>query len=184
MRQWIVDNACRWLREFRIDALRLDAVHALVDDSDTHVLAELSDRVAWLAAEIDRPLSLIAESDLNDPVMIEPTSRGGMGMTMQWADDVHHAIHATLTGERHGYYVDFGDLDVLEKALTRVFVHDGGHSTFRGRDWGRPVPPRHRRSPLRRVRLRSRPGSATARSVTGPRPGSTTTRSPSRPLSC
>ena len=141
VRQWIVDNACRWLREFRIDALRLDAVHALVDDSDTHVLAELSDRVAWLAAEIDRPLSLIAESDLNDPVMIEPTSRGGMGMTMQWADDVHHAIHATLTGERHGYYVDFGDLDVLEKALTRVFVHDGGHSTFRGRDWGRPVPP-------------------------------------------
>ena len=140
VRQWIVDNACRWLREFRIDALRLDAVHALVDDSDTHLLAELADRVDWLAAEVDRPLSLIAESDLNDPIMIEPTAKGGMGMTMQWADDVHHAINANVAGETHGYYVDFGGLDALEKVLTRVFVHDGGHSTFRGRDWGKPVP--------------------------------------------
>jgi len=141
VRQWIVDNACRWFREFRFDALRLDAVHALVDDSDTHVLAELAERVEWLAAEIDRPLSLIAESDLNDARMVEPLAKGGMGMTMQWADDVHHAINATMTGERHGYYVDFGPPEVLEKALTRVFVHDGGHSTFRGTDWGRPVPP-------------------------------------------
>ena len=140
VRAWIVDNACRWLDDFRIDALRLDAVHALVDDSPIHLLAELAERVDWLAAELDRPLSLVAESDLNDARMIEPTSRGGFGMTAQWADDVHHAIHATLTGERHGYYVDFGELDVLEKALTRAFVHDGGHSTFRERDWGRPVP--------------------------------------------
>jgi len=141
VRQWIVDNACRWLREFRIDALRLDAVHALVDDSETHLLAELADRVDWLAAEVDRPLSLIAESDLNDPIMIEPTGQGGMGMTMQWADDVHHAINANVTGETHGYYVDFGGREALEKVLTRAFFHDGSHSTFRGRDWGKPVPP-------------------------------------------
>lgn len=140
VRAWIIDNACRWFTDFHIDALRLDAVHALVDDSSVHLLAELADRVDWLSAECDRPLSLIAESDLNDSRMIEPTGKGGLGMTAQWADDVHHAIHATMTGERHGYYGDFGELDVLAKALTKVFVHDGGYSTFRERDWGRPVP--------------------------------------------
>jgi len=140
VRRWIIDNACRWCRDFRIDALRLDAVHALVDDSPQHLLAELAERIDALAIELGRPLSLIAESDLNDTRMIEGTAHGGLGMTAQWADDVHHAVHATLSGERHGYYVDFGGLDVLEQALTRVFVHDGSHSTFRGKDWGRPVP--------------------------------------------
>lgn len=141
VRAFLVDNAVRWLRDFHLDALRLDAVHALVDHSPRHVLAEMSDAVAALTAEVGRPLSLVAESDLNDVRTVTPTAEGGLGMTAQWADDVHHAIHATLTGERHGYYVDFGPLDVLAKALTRAFVHDGGFSTFRGRPWGRPVPP-------------------------------------------
>lgn len=140
VRRWIIENACRWCRDFHIDALRLDAVHALVDDSSRHLLAELAERIDALALELGRPLSLIAESDLNDSRMIESTAQGGLGMTAQWADDVHHAVHATMSGERHGYYVDFGGLDVLRHALTRVFVHDGGFSTFRGKNWGRPVP--------------------------------------------
>lgn len=141
VRRWIVDSALRWFRDFHVDALRLDAVHALVDDSPRHVLAQLSDEVAALAAEVGRPLSLIAEVDLNDPVSVTPTAEGGWGMTAQWADDVHHALHALLTGERHGYYVDFGSPETLRKAYRDVFVHDGGYSTFRERDWGAPVPP-------------------------------------------
>lgn len=141
VRAFIIDNAVRWLREFHLDALRLDAVHALIDDSPTHLLAELADAVGVLSAELGRPLSLIAESDLNDAIMVTPTGRGGLGMTAQWDDDVHHAIHAFLTGEQHGYYVDFGSATTLAKALTEVFVHDGGYSAFRGREWGAPVPP-------------------------------------------
>ncbi|MBT0994944.1 malto-oligosyltrehalose trehalohydrolase [Cellulomonas sp. DKR-3] len=140
VRDWIIGSALRWLRDFHVDALRLDAVHELADDSEPHLLAELSDAVATLSDELGRPLSLVAETDLNDPVSVTPTAAGGWGMTAQWADDVHHAIHALVTGERHGYYVDFGTPATLRHALTRVFVHEGGWSTFRGRDWGRPVP--------------------------------------------
>ncbi len=141
VRRFLVENALWWLREFHVDALRLDAVHALVDDSPRHVLAELADAVAELSAELGRPLSLVAESDLNDARMVTATADGGRGMTAQWADDVHHAVHAFLTGERHGYYVDFGSAEVLAKVLTRVFLHDGTWSTFRGETWGAPVPP-------------------------------------------
>ena len=97
---------------------------------------------------LGRPLDLVAESDLNDPVMVTPTSEGGRGMTAQWDDDVHHALHVALTGEAHGYYADFagggareeaGPLAVLAKVLTRGFLHDGTMSTFRGRPWGAPV---------------------------------------------
>lgn len=138
VRRWILDSALRWFTDFHIDALRLDAVHALIDDTPRHILSELSDAVA--ALDLGRPLSLIAETDLNDPVSITPTDAGGWGMTAQWADDVHHAVHALLTGERQGYYVDFGSPRTLAHAMTRVFVHDGGHSTFRDQDWGAPVP--------------------------------------------
>ncbi|WP_315097225.1 malto-oligosyltrehalose trehalohydrolase [uncultured Cellulomonas sp.] len=141
VRRWICDSALRWFRDFHVDALRLDAVHALVDDSERHLLAQLSDEVAELADSLGRPLSLVGESDLNDPVSVTPTADGGWGLTAQWDDDVHHAVHALVTGERHGYYVDFGTPEVLRTALTGAFVHDGGFSTFRGKDWGRPVPP-------------------------------------------
>lgn len=140
VRRWICDSVLRWARDFHVDAFRLDAVHALRDDSPRHLLAQLSDEVAALADELGRPIGLVAESDLNDVVSVRPTAEGGWGMTAQWADDVHHAVHALLTGERHGYYVDFGDVDVLRTAMTRVFVHAGGESTFRGRPWGAPVP--------------------------------------------
>lgn len=145
VRAFVVEKALRWFRDFHVDALRLDAVHALVDDSPRHVLAELSDAVAVLAAELGRPLSLVAESDANDPRTVTPTreafrGRAGYGMTAQWADDVHHALHTLMTGERQGYYADFGTPETLAKALTDVFVHDGGWSTFRGKNWGAPVP--------------------------------------------
>jgi maltooligosyltrehalose trehalohydrolase len=139
VRRWICDNALRWLKEFHVDALRLDAVHALVDDSHRHLLAQLSHEVADLGHRLGRPLALIAESDLNDPQVIEPLLAGGYGMTAQWSDDFHHALHALLTRETSGYYGDFGSIDVLAATLTRVFRHDGGFSTFRGERWGRPV---------------------------------------------
>ncbi len=139
VRRFVVDNALRWFRDFHVDALRLDAVHALVDDSPTHLLAQLSDETASLAADLGRPLGLVAESDLNDARMVTPTSRGGLGMTAQWNDDFHHAVHALTTGERQGYYVDFGEYTTLAKVLTSVFLHDGGRSTFRDADWGVPV---------------------------------------------
>lgn len=140
VRAFIVDNARQWIRDYHVDVLRLDAVHALLDDSEPHILAELSAAVDDLAAELGRPASLVAESDLNDPRTITPLEEGGLGMDAQWADDVHHALHSWLTGETFGYYVDFGAAETLVHALTRVFVHDGSFSTFRGRPWGAPVP--------------------------------------------
>lgn len=149
VRRWVIDNALRWFRDFHVDALRLDAVHALHDESGHHVLAELSDETAALARRLGRPLDLIAESDLNDPALVTPTAEGGLGMTAQWDDDVHHALHVALTGETSGYYADFGGgteawpdggpLSVLAKTLTEAFLHDGRTSTFRGRPWGRRV---------------------------------------------
>ncbi len=140
VRRFIVENALRWLRDFHLDALRLDAVHALIDDSPQHVLAELSDAVAALEREAGRPLSLVAESDLNDARMVTPTAEGGLGMTAQWDDDVHHALHARLTGEQHGYYVSFGTTETLRTALAETFVHAGTYSEFRGKVWGAAVP--------------------------------------------
>ncbi|WP_299447326.1 malto-oligosyltrehalose trehalohydrolase [uncultured Phycicoccus sp.] len=152
VRRFLLDSVRRWFTDFHVDALRLDAVHELKDDSPRHYLAELSDEVAALAHRLGRPLDLVAESDLNDPVMITPTAQGGHGMTAQWDDDVHHALHVTLTGETQGYYTDFGGaagtpeatpLAVLAKVLTHGFLHDGTYSSFRGSTWGAPLD-RHR----------------------------------------
>ena len=137
VRRFFLDNALMWLRDYHLDGLRLDAVHALVDDSATHLLEEMAQEVAALGAQLGKPLFLVAESDLNDPKVIDPH---GWRMDGQWCDDVHHALHALLTGETFGYYVDFGSLETTAKALTSAFVHDGSWSTFRGRPHGRPVP--------------------------------------------
>jgi maltooligosyltrehalose trehalohydrolase len=139
VRRFVVDNALMWLRDYHCDGLRLDAVHALVDERATHLLEELAVAVERLGARLRKPLFLIAESDLNDPKLIRSREAGGYGLDAQWTDDVHHALHATLTGERQGYYVDFGSLPTLAKALTGAFVHDGEFSTFRGRRHGRPA---------------------------------------------
>jgi maltooligosyltrehalose trehalohydrolase len=139
VRRFILDNAMMWMRDYHADGLRLDAVHALIDPSPTHILAELETATETLSQLVGRPLTLIAESDLNDPVMVTPQAEGGYGLAAQWDDDVHHALHALLTGERQGYYVDFGPLHVLAKTFTSAFLHDGTWSTFREKVHGKPV---------------------------------------------
>ncbi len=139
VRRYILDCALRWMRDFHADGLRLDAVHALVDTTAIHILEELAAETDALAEELGRPLSLIAESDLNDPRLITPRDRGGLGMTAQWDDDIHHAIHAAVSGERQGYYADFGSLEALASTLKHGYFHAGTYSSFRHRRHGRPL---------------------------------------------
>lgn len=141
VREYILDNALFWLRDFHVDGLRLDAVHALRDRRPVHLLRELSERVDALSAQQNRPLTLIAESDLNDPTLILPREAGGYGLTAQWSDDWHHAVHVALTGETDGYYADFAALEAVPKVTDRGFFHDGTFSSFRGRAHGHPIPP-------------------------------------------
>ncbi len=139
VRRYVIDNALEWLRDFHLDGLRLDAVHALRDTRATPLLEELATEVDDLAAALRRPLTLIAESDLNDPRLVTPRAAGGYGLSAQWDDDIHHCLHATLTGERQGYYADFGSLPDLARTLRGAFFHDGRWSSFRQRTHGRPV---------------------------------------------
>jgi maltooligosyltrehalose trehalohydrolase len=139
VRRFWCDNARMWLCDYHVDGLRLDAVHALLDRSAMHLLEELARTVAELSRELGRDKVLIAESDLNDPRVTAPLEARGFGMHAQWSDDFHHALHAALTGERSGYYADFGSLDTLAKALCRGFVYDGCYSTFRERRHGRAL---------------------------------------------
>ena len=139
VRRFFIENALMWLRDYRIDGLRLDAVHALLDTSAVHILEELASEVERLSATQGRPLWLIAESDLNDPRLLRSREAGGYGLHAQWSDDFHHALHAVLTGETEGYYGDFGALGDIAAALTRAFVYDGRHSRHRGRRHGRPT---------------------------------------------
>ncbi|MGB3169848.1 MAG: malto-oligosyltrehalose trehalohydrolase, partial [Rhodococcus sp. (in: high G+C Gram-positive bacteria)] len=139
VRRYAIENALRWFSEFHIDALRLDAVHAIVDHTATHLLEELAIDTRRLAAHLGRPLTLIAESDLNDPTLVTARSGGGLGLDAQWDDDIHHAIHAAVSGERQGYYGDFGSLQALANTLRQGFFHAGTYSSFRGRTHGRPV---------------------------------------------
>jgi len=140
VRRFVIDNALMWLRDYHVDALRLDAVHALLDKSPKHILQELAEEVDALSAHLGRPLTLIAESDLNDPRLILPREAGGYGLTAQWSDDYHHSVHTAVTGETTGYYEDFAALDALAKTATQGFFHDGTLSTFRGREHGHPIP--------------------------------------------
>jgi maltooligosyltrehalose trehalohydrolase len=141
VRRYVLDNALMWLRDMHVDGLRLDAVHALVDERATHVLEEMAQEVDRLSVAEGRPLTLIAESDLNDPRMVTPRAAGGTGIDAQWSDDFHHAVFATLTGEASGYYADFAaaGLSGVAKTLTGAYFHDGTWSSFRRRHHGRPV---------------------------------------------
>jgi maltooligosyltrehalose trehalohydrolase len=138
VRRFVIDNALMWLRDYHCDGLRLDAVHAIVDHSATHILEELAVEVAALAAHAGRPLFLVAESDLNDPRFVRSRDAGGYGLRAAWADEWHHALHATLTGDTSGYYADFGPLPLLAKALRQAWVYDGTYSRYRQRVFGRP----------------------------------------------
>jgi maltooligosyltrehalose trehalohydrolase len=139
VRRYIIDCALRWMRDFHADGLRLDAVHALFDTTAIHLLEEMSTETDALAEQVGRALSLIAESDLNDQRMITPRADRGYGMTAQWDDDIHHAIHTAVSGERQGYYSDFGSLATLAKTLRHGFFHAGTYSSFRQRRHGRPL---------------------------------------------
>ena len=139
VRRFAIDNALMWLRDYRIDALRLDAVHAIIDSSAVHLLEQLATEVEELSACVGRPLSLIAESDLNDPRLIRPREAAGYGLTAQWSDDLHHTIHTSLTGEVDGYYEDYGDLGQLATVLTEGWLFSGRWSDHRRRTHGRPL---------------------------------------------
>ena len=140
VRAFFVDNALMWLRDYHCDGLRLDAVHAILDGSATHLLEEIGTAVEGLAASLGRSLFVIAESDLNDPRVVRRREVGGYGMDAQWSDDFHHAVHAALTGERLGYYEDFGSLDQVGTALRQAFVYAGQYSPHRRRRHGRLDP--------------------------------------------
>jgi maltooligosyltrehalose trehalohydrolase len=139
VRRFFCDNAMMWLRDFHIDGLRLDAIHEFVDRSAVHFLEQLSAEVEVLAATLGGRLVLIAESDLNDPQVVTPREAGGYGIDAQWSDDFHHALFTLLHREDGGYYVDFGSVGKLAKALTKVFVYDWAYSKYRRRRHGRPV---------------------------------------------
>lgn len=140
VRRFFCDNALMWMRNFHIDGLRLDAVHAFVDRSAIHFLEQLSNEVQTLRSTLARPLTLIAESDLNDPRVVIPCESGGLGFDAQWSDDFHHALFAVLIREPEaGYYEDFGQLSHLAKALEKNFVYDGIYSKYRNRIHGRPA---------------------------------------------
>ena len=141
VRRFFLDNALLWLRDYHCDGLRIDAVHALVDTSAMHLLEEMAIEAEALSASLGRNLFLIAESDLNDPKVVARREVGGLGMDAQWSDDFHHALHAVLTGERSGYYGDFGSLEQLATAMRRAFVYAGDFAPDRGRRHGRvPAP--------------------------------------------
>ncbi len=165
VRAFLIGSSLAWLRDYRLDGLRLDAVHALADTRALTFLEELSTAVDALAAELGRPLGLIAESDLCDPRTTTPRTAGGLGLHAQWNDDFHHALHTALTGESQGYYADFAraPLAALAKTVTSVFFHNGTFSSFRGRSHGRPVDVS--RSPPTASSATRRP---TTRSATGP----------------
>ena len=128
VRRYFLENALYWLDEMGFDALRLDAIHGIVDTSACPFLAELADTVAALAEHRGRNLYLVAESDLYDVRVLRPTVTGGFGTTAQWSDDLHHALHARLSGERQGYYADFGSTAALATALNDNYVFSGQYS--------------------------------------------------------
>jgi maltooligosyltrehalose trehalohydrolase len=135
VREWVLQSAEGWIRDFHVDGLRLDAIHAVFDSSANHVLEQLAERVH---ARNHRAL-VISESGLNDPKVVRPAGQGGLGHDGQWADDFHHALRVLLTGDRAGYYEEFGRVSQLAKCFRRPFVHDGDYSTFRRRRFGAPA---------------------------------------------
>jgi len=140
VRRFMIDNALMWLRDHHVDALRTDAVHAILDMSAVHFLEQLATEVHDLGEALGRNLALIAESDLNDPRLIRSPAEGGHGHDAQWSDDFHHALFSILTGEHNGYYQDFGSLSDLAKTLGQGYRYAGDYSRFRQRRHGRPAP--------------------------------------------
>ncbi len=139
VRRFFCDNALMWLRDYHLDGLRLDAVHAYIDRSAIHFMEQINAEVHALQAETGRPYVMIAESDLNDPRLVRSREAYGYGFDAQWSDDFHHALVTVLTGDRSGYYADFGEFADLGKALSQAFVYDGEFAPSRDRIHGRPA---------------------------------------------
>ncbi|MEW6534428.1 MAG: malto-oligosyltrehalose trehalohydrolase [Candidatus Auribacterota bacterium] len=136
VRSFVIQNALYWFQEYHIDALRIDAIHGIFDMSAKHILEDLAEHTKTLSKDLDKPLYLIAESDLNDARVIREKAQGGYGIHAQWNDDFHHALHAVLTGEKTGYYADFGTIDNLVKAIREGFVYSWEYSVYRKRFFG------------------------------------------------
>ena len=139
VRRFFCDNALMWLRDYHMDGLRLDAVHAYMDRSAIHFMEQINTEVHALQAETGRSYLMIAESDLNDPRLVRSKEAYGYGFDAQWSDDFHHALVALLTQDLSGYYADFGTFADLAKAVSQVFIYDGEYSEFRKRVHGKPV---------------------------------------------
>ena len=136
VRNFFIENALYWFNNYHIDALRLDAIHGIVDTSAKPFLYELGERVADFSDNMSRRFFLIAESNLNDPKVIMPRDLGGYGIDAQWCDDFHHSLHTLITGEASGYYIDFGRLEHLTKSFQEGFVYSGQYSHYRKRNHG------------------------------------------------
>ncbi|MEW6584595.1 MAG: malto-oligosyltrehalose trehalohydrolase [Nitrospirota bacterium] len=136
VRNFFIENALHWFQNYHIDALRLDAVHGIFDRSAIPFLQELAQSVEKFSAGRNRTFCLTAESDLNDSRIIRPREQGGDALHAQWCDDFHHSVHALLTGEKDGYYIDFGKMEHLMKTMREGFVYSGGYSEFRKRNHG------------------------------------------------
>ena len=139
VRRYFVENALYWIADFHVDGLRLDAVHAIADNSERPFLQELGEEVKALAARLGREVHVFPESDLNTLFFLRPPEHGGCGFDAQWTDDFHHCLHTLLTGERSGYYQDFGALGQMAKAMAGGFVYTGEYSPFRRRRHGVPA---------------------------------------------
>jgi len=144
VRQYVIENALYWIREFHLDGLRLDAVQTIKDDSPQHIVAEIQQKVQILARDPDRTVCVIAETDENDSRYVRPPTEGGYGLDAVWSDDFHHAVHAFFTGERQGYYQDFGDPEQIARALRDGYVFQGEHFRF----WNAPRGTSARNVPL------------------------------------
>jgi len=139
VRAYFTANAQHWVREYHVDGLRLDAIHAIYDQSAVPFLEELAERVATESARRGRKVTVAGETNRNDARLVEEPGRGGTGLDAIWSDDLHHALHTLLTGESRGYYGDFGRLADLELALRDRFAYAGRYSPFRRRTYGRPA---------------------------------------------
>jgi len=139
VRAHICENAQMWIRDYHLDGLRLDAVHEFLDTSANHILEELAGAVHWEGAKAGRSVVLIAESDKNDPHLVSDPQVGGFGLDAVWSDDFHHSLHALLTGERSGYYSDYGEAEDLAAAWAQNWTYDGCYSPARDRRHGRPA---------------------------------------------